>query len=268
MRTTAMIMMVLALGFTGFGRASEFASPTPTVLDFEAQKQKLELERLQMENEKLRLEMEQLKAQATKAPTATSAKESQGPNSGKEITEKDIKGFQADESKRAEELSQKSKEKANLIVLDLVNDEVWCKGVRYELDKFKDMAAEQKWPLKKKLDERDNSGYARYLYTSLNATHLKYDNRDKGIFTLMAPKNSEDLDFLTTTGVGSASTMGDVRTAFRNIYFEADGEDVRDGMHVLKFKHGHFLGFDEQIEVFFDKEGKFFKLRYGVLGEN
>lgn len=235
------------------------ASPTPTVpMTFEQEKEKLELERIELENEKLQFEMDKLKAQATKT-TVDDRKNS------KEETAL----FQQKLSDKAEALAKDNKDKANLLILDLVNNEVWNKGIRYNLFNIQSMAEEQKIPVKKYLDKRDLNGDERNRYVIRNISLLRYNGRTRGILTVKAPALDEDFRVLTLDNISFDSTIGEVRDAYHNEYFVYDGEGHADKLKWLRYTYSRgLLDFSDKLEFGFDKDGKFLEIRYGVLDEN
>lgn len=242
-----------------------FGQPAPTPVSagddkaFEAEKHRLELEHLRLENEKLELEMKQLKSVTVTATPTPKPKEDEKKN------KEDL--FQADYSKKAEETAKQNKDKDNLLTLDLVNAEVWYKDVRYSIHDFYTLAEDRSWKMTRRVEERDPHGYPRWLYRYQNLSFLKYENKDRGILTLDAPKNDGDFQFATPEGIGFDSTGGDARNAFQNLYFTYDGQKDQGALKHLRYKHSRGLAFDDRLELTVDREGKIVQLRYGVLDE-
>lgn len=237
--------------------------PTPSgPVSLQIEEQKLEIEKLKLEDEKLNLEMQKMQLQATQTVVPTGKKEpSQGDN------KEEVKVYQSQASQAAGETAKANKDKENLLVLDLVNGEVWNEGVRYNIHELFNLARDRGWKMNQKLDERDAAGHVRYLYQYRNISLLRYENRDRGIFTIMAPRNEGDFDFLTSNGISFASSTGDVRNTFQSIYFTYDREDHQDSYDVLRYNHSRGLAFADKFEVFFDRGGKIAQLKYGVLDE-
>ncbi len=264
--STFLICLVLLPFLAVYGK--EISTPVSTSSSntesdqssFLTQKQKLELERLELENEKLQLELNQLKTQATQAPTPLPLKKDKSDKA-------EAATFQNDESKKAEVLAKENKDKDDLLVLDLVNSEVWFKGVRYGIHEVNNLVSDQGWKMSKKVYEYNPGGLARRLYTYQNLTLLKYDGHERGIFALSQPKKAGDLRFLTTGNVTFDSSSGDVRNGFPNLYFKYDGQGERDKLKVLNYTHNRGLNFDDRIEVLFNRQDKMTEIRCGVLGE-
>ena len=266
-KMTVVLSILLSFGFwkTAYGQATP--APTTSVstttssdenASFEAQKHKLELEQLELQNEKVKLEMKQIQSESE----MNQAKEK------KENSKEELAIYQTDESKKAEALAQENKDKADLLVLDLVNAEVWYKGVRYSIHDFYTLGTDQNWKMTKKVDERDPHGYPRWLYQYHNISFLKYENKDRGILTLEAPTKDGDFKMLTVEGISFDSSSDEARNAFQDEYFNYDGQSDKGNLKYLKYKHSRGLAFDDLLEIYFDKQGKIVRLRYGVLGEN
>jgi hypothetical protein len=227
------------------------------------EKEKIELEKLQLEEAELKLKLMKAQAQLSPVPTPTPQ-----PNNNSEQLKQALDAFKLAESNKAEALAKDNKDKTDLLVLDLVNSEVWYKGIRYGMYEFNNLVIDQGWKLAQKVDERDPQGHARNLFTYQNVSLLKYENRDRGIFFMKAPLNTGDMDFLTPEGVSFASSNGDVRTNSENAYFTYDSQGEEKNQKVLKYRHGGGLGFNDQVQFWFDRQGKMTQIRYGVLGEH
>ena len=227
------------------------------------EKDKIELEKLQLEDAELKLKLMKAQAELSPVPTPT-AQPSHNSDQDKQVLE-DLK---LAESKKAEELAKTNEDKADLFILDLVNSEVWYKGVRYSAYEFNNLAADQGWTVAKKVDVRDPQGHARFLYNYQNISMVKYENRDRGVFFMKAPSKPGDMDFITPEGLSFASSNGDVRTNTENGYFVYDSQDEEKNQKVLKYRQGgSLLNFNEQLEFWFDRQGKMTQVRYGVLSE-
>jgi hypothetical protein len=231
-------------------------------LDIE--RQRLEVERMKLENEKLKLELEKLKLQATAQPSTEKSEKIAKEGNRKE----DIQVYQADISKKAEDLAKLNKDKNDVLILDFVNAEGWHHGVRYNLHQLYSLAEDQKWPLKKKLNGRLPNGVPRYLYPIQNISLLKYESRDRGIIEIGLVQKEGDFNILTPEGISLASSIGDIRNAYQSLYFSLDSQYERDKLRVLKYKHSQGLNFGDFLEVFFDHDGKLVRIRYGVLDEH
>jgi hypothetical protein len=226
------------------------------------EQEKLDIEKLKLDNERLKLEIEKMKLQGK--PVASSPNDAKTKGDSKEA----LLAYQADFSKKTEDLAKEKKDEENILVLDLVNSEVWNKGVRYSIHDFYNLAEDRGWKMTKKLDERGSSGNGRYLYQNRNVSFLKYENHDRGIIALQAPGSPDGLEFVTPDGISFQSSSGDVRNAYENIFFHYEAQDEVGNFKVLKYKHGRGLSFDDKLEFYFDREGKLVKLRYGVLDEH
>ncbi len=243
--------------------ASTSVSTTDSGTDsskFITEKQKLELEKMKLENEKLQLELNQIKSQAIQAPTPV-------PTKKEKADKAEIEAFQLDESKKAEALAKDNKDKEDLLILDLVNSEVWFKGTRYSLHEVNNLVTDQGWKMSKKIEAYSSWGRPRRLYVYQNLTLLKYDGNEKGIVTLSQPQKAGDLRFLTTNNISFDSKSSEVRDSFPNLFYKFDGQGEKDKQKVLKYNHSRGLSFDDRIEVLFDQQDKMTEIRCGVLGE-
>jgi hypothetical protein len=223
----------------------------------------MELEKLRLEKEKLELEVEKLKLQATLGPSTETKKEKPSKADKKELLEK----FQSDYSAQAQTLAQQHKDEADLMVLDLVNSEIWYKGTRYGIHEWESLAGNQGWKLSKRVDSRDSGGHARYLYRYLNNSLLRYEGRNRGVWTFQAPSKDGDFRFLTPEGLSFTSLQEDVRNAFKNDYFEFERQKRDKHGMLLRYVHKVNWQFDDKLEVSFGLDGKMSGLRYGVLDE-
>jgi regulator of replication initiation timing len=274
-----MFCILLALG--GVQRLwaqtpTEEATPSGSI-STNIEQQKLEIEKLKFENEKLKLEMEKVQLQATQTavsteknktsnPAATTTNTPQATPSNK-TSDDVLKVFQTEESNKAEELAKANKDKENLLVLDLVNGEVWNKGVRYNIHELNMLAEDRGWKMSHTLKGRDAAGHGRIFYKFSNISLLKYDGRDRGVFKVTAPAGPEDFEILTPEGISLSSSSGDVRNAFQNMYFTYDREDHQGRLRVLRYNHSRGLAFSDKLEVAFDQQGQMAELRFGVLDE-
>lgn len=239
-------------------------SPTLTASGLDLEKKQLEVERLQLENEKLKLEMEKMKFQSTQTPGTGNSNENH--DSGSQKAEKEA-AYLADESKKAQDLALQKKDDADLLIVDFGNAEVWYKGVRYALHELYTLAIDQKWPMSKRVEERNSSGIARNLFQIKNLSLLRYEDNKRGIIKMDSPQKEGDLKIMTPEGITFDSSAGDVRNAFHNLYFKYDGQDSRNDLKVIRYSHGRGLDFSDNLEVLIDKDGKIKTLRYGVLDE-
>jgi hypothetical protein len=230
------------------------------------EKEKIELEQLQLQDAELKLKLMQAQAQLTPtSPTPTPQPAAVNGNQVKQALE----DFKLAETKKAEALAKDNKDKTDVLILDLVNAEVWYKGVRYGIYEFYNLAADQDWKISKTLDERDPSGHARNLYSYQNVSLLRYENRDRGVFSMKAPLNTGDMDFLTPEGLSFKSASGDVRDNNQNAYFKYDSQGEDKGQRILKYVSPEsFLDFNIQAEFWFDRHDKLTRIRFGTLGEH
>ena len=259
-----LIGIMVALGWCQVLRAQTPTDvPTPSgLVSLQIEEQKLEIEKLKLEKDKLQLEMQKMQLQATQtAIPGEKGKDSKG------LSNEEMKAYQAEASNKAEEAAKDNKDKQNLLVLDLVNDEIWNQGVRYSLHELNAWAEDRGWKMTRKTEELDPAGHQRILYQYRNISLFRYENRDRGIFTITAPKNEGDFEFLTIEGISFASSEGDARNAFQSRYFTYDREEHKGALAVLCYNHGRGLSFSDKLELSFDREGKMTQLKYGVLDE-
>lgn len=262
----SIFMMLICLSRLWADDVSLNPTPAPTLTSsgLDLEKKQLEVERLQLENEKLKLEMEKMKFQSTQTPGAGNSNENH--DSGSQKAEKQA-AYLADESKKAQDLALQKKDDADLLVVDFGNAEVWYKGVRYALHDLYTLAMDQKWPMSKRVEERNSSGMARNLYQIKNLSLLRYEDKKRGIIKMDSPQKEGDLKILTPDGITFDSSAGDVRNGFHNVYFNYDGQDSRNDLKVIRYSHGRGLDFSDNLEVLIDKDGKIKSIRYGVLDE-
>ncbi|HEY5039509.1 MAG TPA: hypothetical protein VIJ93_10600 [bacterium] len=244
-------------------KLSLLAKPTATEIpsfSLDDEKKRLEVERIQLENDRLKLEMEKLKYEATK--TVQNSKTDEDRKKEKET-------FVAEVSKKAEALAKDNKEKDNVLVFDFVNSEVWYKAVRYSVHHWYELAEDQKWNMKRRLDRVNADGDERHRYTFRNVSLLRYYARPRGILTIEAPVTADDFHILTPEGISFDSTTGDIRNVYQSVYFKYNGEGHRDDLKLLRYKHNEdWLAFSDEMEFGFGKDGKIAEIRYGVLGEH
>jgi hypothetical protein len=265
------IMMVLMLVIWTLMPKATLAQETPTpnasadavttLTQIEIEKQKLEIERMKLENEKLELEMKGMKAQMTVLPTPVVKKTD-------ETVKMETEQLLADETKKAQTLAKENKDRKDLLILDVLNGEIWYMGAPYAINTIPDIGKDHEWKMTKKVEARSPSGYARYHYEYLNLSFLKYENKDRGILSITAPQKDGDFQVQTPEGISFSSSSSDVRSAFLNPYLSYDGMGDRDGLKVLKYKRPHPLNFDDLTETLFDRHDKMVQIRYGVLGEH
>lgn len=267
---TFFISTLLTLLQTGL-QAQTVTPTTTTGIDTESaaiaqEKEKIELEQLQLQDAQLKLKLTQAQAQLTPtSPTPTALPVALTGDQAKQALE----DFKLAESKKAEALAKANKDKTDVLILNLVNGEVWVKGVRYGMYEFYNLAEDQGWKVTKTVDERDPSGHARNLFTYQNVSLLRYENKDQGIFAMKAPLNTGDMDFLTPEGVSFKSSNGDVRDNSQNAFLKYDSQGEEKKQKVLKYlSPENFLGFNVQMEFWFDRHGQMTRIRYGVLGEH
>ena len=267
---TLFIFTLLILVQSGL-RAQTVTSTTTSGTDAEStaiaqEKEKIELEQLQLQDAQLKLKLMQAQAQLTPtSPTPTALPVALTGDKAKQALE----DFKLAESKKAEALAKENKDKADVLTLDLVNSEVWYKGVRYGMYEFYNLTEDQGWKITKTVDERDPSGHARNLFAYQNVSLLRYENKDQGIFSMKAPLNTGDLDFLTPEGLSFKSSNGDVRDNTQNVFLKYDSQSEEKNQKILKYlSPENFLGFNVQMEFWFDRHDKMTQIRYGVLGEH
>ncbi len=216
------------------------ASTPPADLSAEVERQELDIETLKLEMERMR--------QA-------------GDGDGG-------KAYRLGSSQKASDLAQAGKDRPELIVLDLANNEIWNEGVRFKLDQLAQLAKARGWPLRETLVKRDPQGQGRRLYAIGNISLLIYQGRDRGIFEVKAPSQPGDFDLATVEGISFQSSTGEIQKAFENLYFTYTGTETRNGSTLLEYRHGRDLTFDDRLEIVLDPSGKMTALRFGVLDEN
>jgi hypothetical protein len=266
MRYLLMVSFLLLALSQGSLQAQTSTPVTDSTTAIQQEKDKIELEKLQLEDAQLKLKLMQAQAQLSPVPTATAQPVKLTGDQEKLALEE----LKETESKKAEVLAKEAKEKTDVFILDFINAEIWYKGNRFSIYDFNNMVLDQNWKLTKKLDERDAGGHARNLFTYQNANLLKYEHRDRGIFFMTMAAQSGDFDFLTTDGVSFRSSSSDVRTLVNNSnrYFVYDSQGWDKDQKILKYRHGEGLGFNDQVEFWFDKHGTMTKVRFGTLGEH
>jgi len=269
--STSIAGFTLLLWAASFGAALALGpSPTPTLSALDVQKEQLELEKMKLENERLKLEVEKLRLQATPnmAPSPQATPTPEKKQLSDEDKKKEADSFQREVSKQAGDLSKAHKGEENILVLDFVNGEAWHNGIPYTLHEIYAMANEEKMPMDKKVDGRLNNGVPRNLFAIHNATLLRYESRDRGIFEITRPGKESDFKILTPEGISFDSTIGDLRNAYQSVYFAYDGQGERNGLKTLRYQHSRGLNFADKLEFLLDKDGKVKSIRYGVLDEH
>ncbi len=262
-----LFLVLGAWGSVGAARAQDAQTTgTPTVHKTGKDASDPELEKLRLQKETLELEVEKLKLQATMTvQSGTEGKYS--PRETKEEKNEKIDQFQADYSKKAEDLAKAHRDEEALLVLDLVNGEVWHHGTRYGINEWNALVEGRGWKVRKVLDGRDPSGHERNRYSFRNVYLLKYENRSRGVFDLKAGSSADDFNFLTPEGISLKSGQEDVRNAFQNAYFQYDKQYRSKNGVVLRYKHKVKWNFDDKMEIAFDRDGRMVEIRYGVLDE-
>jgi hypothetical protein len=267
MLSIALILMTFfSPGLLWADDASDKPTPVPTLTasGLELEKNQLEIEKLQLENEKLKLEMDKMKFQATLTPYSGNSNENHDSDAKKD---EKIAAYLDEQSKKAHDLATQNKDKEDLLIVDFVNAEGWYKGVPYALHDLNGLGLDQKWPLSKRVEERNAAGIARNLYQIKNIALLRYEDKERGILKMDSPQKEGDLKILTPEGISFDSSVGDVRGAFQNIYFKYEGQDNRNGLKVIRYEHGRGLDFSDKLEILIDKDGKIKTIRFGVLDE-
>jgi hypothetical protein len=270
MRISFITLMILTF-FALSQMSLQAQTATPTMgadaenAAIQQEKEKIELEKLQLEDAQLKLKLIQAQQQLSPMPTPTP----QPVVNNSDQAKKALEDLKIAESKKAEALAKEAKEKTDVFILDLVNNEIWYKGVRYGMFEFQNLAADQNWKVAKTVDERDPSGHARYLYAYQNAALLKYENKDQGIFSMKMAAETGDMDFLTPEGLSFRSSTGDVRDNSPSAYFKYDSQRPEKDQKVLKYVSAeNFLGFDVQVEFWFNRHDKMTQIRCGLLGQH
>jgi hypothetical protein len=247
---------------------AQTATPTASSADsatIQKMKEKIELEKLQLEEAELKVKLLKAQEQLSPQPTPIQAKVT---NSSSEDLKGTIQKLKSDESKKAHDLALADKDKADLFVLDFLNEEIWYKGVRYSVFELQNIAHDQNWKVSKTVSGRTPWGEPRYLYQYLNISVLKYDRDDRGILVLKAPEKPGDFQFLTPESISFVSISGDVRTATDNDYYKYEGQDQKDNKKFIKYGHDGGIGFNDEIEFYFDQQDKLNMIRYGILGQH
>ncbi len=227
-------------------------------------KEKIELEKLQLEEAELKVKLLKAQEQLTPQSTPTAVKISNGNS---EDSKWNLEKLKLAESKKAQVLAQTNKDKADLLVLDLVNEEMWYKGIRYSAFELHVLARDQGWKISKKVGGRTPSGDARWFYEYQNISLLKYERNTRGILVIKSSEKPGDFQFLTANSISPLSNSGDVRNATESDYFKYEGLDERENKRILKYGRDGGIGFNDEIEFMFDREDKLTAIHYGVLGE-
>ncbi len=266
LRLASILMIFFSCGQLWADDASDNPTPVPTfsTSGLELEKDQLEIEKLQLENEKLKLEMDKMKFQATLTPGSGNTNENHDSDVKKD---EKIAAYLDDESKKTRDLASQNKDKDDLLIVDFANAESWYKGVPYAIHDLNTLAMDRKWSVLKRVEERNSAGIARNLFQIKNLSLLRYEDKDRGIVKIDFPQKEGDIKILTPEGVSFDSSVGDIRSAFQNIYFKYEGQDSRNGLKVIRYEHGRGLGFSDKLEVWIDKDGKVKTIRFGVLDE-
>jgi hypothetical protein len=255
------------------GTKAQDQTVTPTALSSDNEaiqklKEKIELQKLQLEEAELKVKL--LKAQqqltpqlATAVPTSTNTPENITDEQKKAALDK----FKTEQLKKAQELAKANKDNPNMLVLDTVNAQLWYKGIPYTAYELNRIAEDQAWKGKREVSGRNNWGMPKYLYQYKNSSLLKYDTHDRGILSFKTSDKPEDFQFLTQDGFSFAASSGDIRVNAANPFFSYKSQDEKNGQKILKYGHDGGLGFNEEIEFYFDRQDKMTMIRYGILGE-
>ncbi len=229
--------------------------------------QDFELEKLRLEKQKLELEVEKMRLQ-TGANAQSAAPPKREKSYDKNLRKIEQEELRRESFKQSQALAQQHKDEADLLVVDFTNGQVWYKGVPYGAYEWEMLAENQGWKVQTTVVARDVGGHARKLYRYQNGSILRYEGRDRGIWTLEAPASDGDLRVLMTENLSFQSRQEDFRSQFTNGYlvFEKQRRD-KNGM-MLRYKQGGLWKFAEKLEVYFDKDGRMSKIRYGILDEH
>lgn len=262
MRQSGRFLLVIGCVFVFGGWAVRGLAQTPP-----GGSQDLEIEKLRLEKEKLQLEVEKLKLEATVGVRPAVSETPATGTSNKKTKDADLDAIRSDYSLKAKDIALLHKDEADLLVLDALNAEVWYRGTPYGIYEWDALVEDQGWKPTKSLEGRDPGGRARNKVGYRNVSLLRYEGRKAGILTFDAPKGESDFKLLTPEGWSFQSAQEDVRGAFRNEFMKFDRQKRDKKGLVLRYNHKNKWGFDEKMEVAFDRDGHMTQLRYGVLDE-
>jgi hypothetical protein len=221
---------------------------------------KLEIEKQKLENERLQLEVEKMKVQATAVPPAPVGKEEKASRKERIVTER---------AKQSEELARKNAVDETRMVLDFTNGEVWYKGVRHSLNDLPELFDREGWKEKRALVRRNGNGVGKYRLAHLNIASLKYEGRERGVFTWEAPAGTGGLAFDAPEGFSSESPYADIRNKVENEYFTYDRQSKKKKFRILRYKSRKGrMTWDDKLNFWFDADDRLVKVEWGVLDEH
>lgn len=229
----------------------------------EVEKLKLQIEELKLENQRLELQIKTLQIGAPLANVMPSTPTFTPTPVKKEEAAKKIAEDMRD---KAGDLAKQNASDEHKVVLDFLNGEMWYKGVHYQMSDFAGLCMDQNFKSKKTFLKYDVGGDSEYQYQYRNMYLNRYEGQSKGVFVLEAPQSSDDFTFITPETVSNTSSFSDFRKLFETAYYNF-GDERREGkFRVLRFRHGaDFLGWDDVLEFWFDKNDNFAKLKWGML---
>lgn len=254
-----MIMLSIVLATLGLSPTFSEESKAPVTAEtLEVEKLKLEIEQLKLENQRLQLQIKTLQVTAAvERPSMTPTPLSK---------EAEIKNYAKEMASKSEQLAKENMSDDRKIVLDLTNSEIWYKNTHYKLPKLSGLFQGQNWSFKSKFIKNDLNGDSQYRYQYRNMFLDKYDSQKNGVFFFESPVRESDFTFVTPEGLTDASSFVDFRNKFETSYYRFDHEEKQGDIRLLQFKHGaDFLGFDDVLEIYFDKNDRFLKIRSGIL---
>lgn len=249
---------LLALDGTAWSQAAPTETPVMGTDSLEVEKLNLQIEELKLENQRLEL---QIKTIQLGIPQETPGQQTQ-----KKDEKKDNERIAADMAAKAEDLAKQNAADEHLVVLDFTNGEIWYKGIRNKLNDFAGFSADQKWKVDAQFVKYDINGDSLNRFQHQNMYLDRYSAQSRGVFVFEAPSKDDDFKFITPEGVQNDSLFGEFRNRFETDYLTFDSEKKDKGFRILRFKHkAGFLGFDDVLEFWFDKDDHFQKLKWGML---
>jgi len=253
------VVLVLACWGTLTLRAQE-ANANNSNESLEIEKLKLQIEQLKLENQRLQLKVKTLEIGGATENAGFSATPTPVDH------EKEMRRIQKETGDKAAALAKENEGFPEKVVLDLCNGEIWSKGVHYNIPNLHGLFEDRKWDYQTNFLKNDINGDAENRYRYRNLFLDRYEMQSRGVLTLEAPTAATDISFVMPEGITELSVFGDIRNKLETPYYRFDHEEKKDGVRMLCYKHGaDFLGYDDVLEVYFDKNDHFLKLRWGML---
>lgn len=251
-------LVMLAMGGIAWSQGIPTETPIVGTDSLEVEKLKLEIEQLKLENQRLELQIKTIQLGTPQEPPGPLAQNKEEKKEGGRIA--------ADMASKSEDLAKQNMADEHLVVLDFTNGEIWFKGIRNKLNDFAGFCADQKWKVDPQFVKYDINGDSLNRFQHQNMYLDRYSAQARGVFAFEIPSKVEDFKFVTPEGVQNDSPFGDFRNHFETDYFTFDNERKDKGLRILRFKHkAGFLGFDDVLEFWFDKDDHFQKLKWGML---